>query len=91
MELGKFIAILLQVMLNKLCWSDDVLVQDVCICMNYFILLQVPGRGFVNTWVGVFKNIKSIRPGDAAVGFACIGILLFLRVSKRMYQLHFLI
>ena len=54
--------------------------------MKYFILLQVPGRGFVNTWVGVFKNIKSIRPGDAAVGFACIGILLFLRVRNLFGQ-----
>ena len=50
----------------------------------FFFCLQVPGRGFVNTWVGVFKNVKSIRPGDAAVGFACIGILLFLRVRREM-------
>ena len=44
--------------------------------------LQIPGRGFVNTWYGVFSNIQSVRPCDASVGFACIGILLFLRVSQ---------
>ncbi len=45
-------------------------------------LFQFPGRGFVNTWVGVFRHFESIRPCDAAVGFASIGILLFLRVRN---------
>jgi sodium-independent sulfate anion transporter 11 len=44
------------------------------------VFFKIPGRGFVNTWVGVFKNINQIRPCDAAVGFSSIGILLFLRV-----------
>ena len=38
------------------------------------------GHGFINSWIGVFSNISQIRPIDAAMGFACIGILLFLRV-----------
>lgn len=44
--------------------------------------LQVPGRGFVNTWAAVFQNVHAIRPCDAAVGFSCLGLLLFLRKLK---------
>ena len=38
------------------------------------------GHGFIDSWIGVFSNISQIRPIDAAMGFACIGVLLFLRV-----------
>merc|ERR1712223_1801764 len=44
--------------------------------------LKVVGHGFINSWIGVFSNISQIRPIDAAMGFACIGILLFLRKLK---------
>jgi len=50
--------------------------------------LKVPGRGFLNTWIGVFSNISAIRPCDAAMGFACIGILLFLRKLKDLRWLE---
>ena len=80
--------LLLQMLTEKtahfLVTCDNGLFQDVVI--NLFLSwLQVPGRGFVNTWIGVFKNITSIRPCDAALGFACIGILLFLRVSQESF------
>lgn len=48
----------------------------------------MPGRGFLNTWIGVFSNISGIRPCDAALGFACIGILLFLRKIKELRWLE---
>lgn len=48
----------------------------------------MPGRGFLNTWIGVFSNISGIRPCDAALGFSCIGILLFLRKIKELRWLE---
>jgi hypothetical protein len=45
-------------------------------------IFQVPGRGFIETWMGVFQNISQIRACDAAMGFSSIGILLFLRVRS---------
>ena len=48
---------------------------------NYDDFLQwKEGRGFVNTWKTVFTHFIHIEPCDAALGFTCIGILLFLRV-----------
>eukprot|EP00095_Tigriopus_kingsejongensis_P006119 maker-scaffold98_size375582-snap-gene-1.13 protein:Tk06119 transcript:maker-scaffold98_size375582-snap-gene-1.13-mRNA-1 annotation:"sulfate transporter " len=44
--------------------------------------LKISSRGFINTWVGVFQNMHLVRPCDAALGFTCIGILLFLRKVK---------
>ncbi|XP_059079946.1 sodium-independent sulfate anion transporter-like isoform X2 [Tigriopus californicus] len=44
--------------------------------------LQISSRGFINTWIGVFQNMDRVRPCDAALGFTCIGILLFLRKVK---------
>jgi len=50
--------------------------------------LKVAGRGFLNTWIGVFSNINYIRPCDAVLGFSCIGILLFLRKLKDLRWLE---
>lgn len=50
--------------------------------------LKVVGRGFLNTWIGVFSNISAIRPCDAVLGFSCIGILLFLRKLKDLRWLE---
>ena len=44
--------------------------------------LQIPGRGFLKTWISVFSNAHQIRAGDACMGFSCIAILLLLRVIK---------
>jgi hypothetical protein len=55
--------------------------MEVKINATYNLNNQVAGRGFLNTWIAVFKNFSAIRPCDAALGFSCIGILLFLRVS----------
>jgi len=63
-------------------FSSAVSIQVITSQVKGFFGIYFPGRGFINVWVGIFKNISSIQPYDTAVGFACMAILYFLRRLK---------
>ena len=47
-------------------------------------MIKIPGRGFINTWKAVFQNVTKIRPIDATIGFASLGVILMLRSLKKI-------
>ena len=48
-----------------------------------FFGVTFKGRGFIKIWYGLFENIKTVQLYDMAVGFGCMGLLYFLRVSLK--------
>ena len=50
-----------------------------------FFGVTFKGRGFIKIWYGLFENIKTIQLYDMAVGFGCMGLLYFLRVSLKRH------
>ena len=61
-------------------------IQVITSSLKGFFGVTFKGRGFIKIWYGLFENIKTIQLYDMAVGFGCMGLLYFLRVSlKRNY------
>lgn len=46
--------------------------------------ITTSGATFVDLWISVFNDIHNTKKWDTILGFICIGVLLIMRVSKRI-------
>jgi len=63
-------------------FSSAVSIQVITSQVKGFFGIKFKGRGFVQVWVGIFKNIQQINFYDALVGLISMAILYFLKRLK---------
>ena len=67
-------------------FSSAVSIQVITSQVKGFFGIKFKGRGFVQVWVGIFKNIQQINFYDALVGLISMAILYFLKVRRILYD-----
>ena len=67
-------------------FSSAVSIQVITSQVKGFFGIKFKGRGFVQVWVGIFKNIQQINFYDALVGLISMAILYFLKVNIFYYN-----